>query len=461
MTSPAPVDPRLAEAQLDRVLNHPLFEQADRQRRFLAFVVREALQGRGDGVNQYAIAMEVFDRDSSFDPLSDSIVRVEARRLRAKLAEYYEGPGRDDPIIIRVPKGAYRARLSVGPRVRPETSRNEPVTIAVMPFDSFSNHPERDYFSDGIAEDIMTDLSRVSNLQVVSRHSTFAYRGDWSRARDIYEDLGARYVLAGSVRRADGRVRITAQLIDGATERQIWSGRYDRRVDDVFAIQDEVSRQIVRQLALELTPTEARNLGRSPPVDVEAHDLFLRGREQFYRFTPEALTAATTLITRATEVDPTFAEAHAWRARCLTILLLTGLDTDRTRTIEPALMAADRAVALDPDLPLAHAKRGWALMWNRQIDAALRSTDHDKLMVEPVPIEHPPRLTSRHEFGTERRSNSRRLRQVVLQLTSIAHRDPGQHQCTHLHVSSAARAACLSDRRQDVARRVALRRRQQ
>ena len=375
VSSPQPIDPPAVRAQLDRILDHPLFSQAHRQARFLTFVVLAELDGRGHQVSQYAIAVEVFDREPTFDPLDDSIVRVEARRLRAKLTEYYAGPGREDPVVIRVPKGAYRATLQGAPRRPTEAGDDDIATIAVMPFDNFSDTTDDDYFSDGIAEDIITDLSKISTLHVVSRHSTFAYKGDWSRARDIHEDLGARYVLAGSVRKAGQRIRITAQLVDGATERQIWSGRYDRELADIFAIQDEVSKHITEALKLRLTPVETRRLGRPGTDNLEAHDLFLRGRDQFYRFVPEGLRAADELLTRAVEVDPSYAEAHAWRSRCLTILLLTGLEASEDRTLVPALAAARRAVELDPLLPLAHAKLGWALMWNRQIEDALASTE--------------------------------------------------------------------------------------
>ena len=272
-----------------------------------------------------------------------------------------------------MPKGAYRARLTAAARSSRRSDALEAPTIAVMPFDNFAQPPEDDYFSDGIAEDLITDLSRVSGLQVVSRHSTFAYKGAWSKARDIYDDLGARYVLAGSVRRSGKRVRITAQLIDGDSERQLWSGRYDRDLEDIFAIQDEVSKSIAvaLQLQVSLNPAKPKGAGAE---SLEAHDLLLRARDQFYRFDREGLLAATELVTRAVALDPNYAQAHAWQARCLTILLLAGLKTSKERTIVPALRAAQRAVELDPELPVAHAKVGWTLMWSRRIEEALQST---------------------------------------------------------------------------------------
>ena len=369
---------RAIRQQLDRLLRSELFSHADRQSRFIKYVVEEELAGRGKRLNQYSIATEVFDRNESFDPLVDSIVRVEARRLRSKLAEYYAEEGQEDDVGIRLPKGCYRVSVRVEPPGATsarspgltQTDDSAKPTVAVLPFDNLSGDSEQEYFSDGITEDIITDLSKISDLLVISRHSTFVYKGKAVGARDISEDLGAQYVLEGSVRKAGEQVRISAQLIDAATDGHVWAERYDRQLDDVFAIQDDVSRKIVQALKLRLTGVEERRLGHKGTSSTEAHDLLLRGQEQFYRFTPDSIERAIELVSESIEADPGYAEAYAWKSRVLIFALIAGIDTTNTGLVDSALELARKAVELDDLLPLAHASLGWALLWDRDISAA-------------------------------------------------------------------------------------------
>ena len=204
--------------QLSAVLECVLFAHAERLGRFLRFVVDETLDGRADRLNQYAIAIEVFDRDESFDPAIDAIVRVEAGRLRSKLLEYYDELGRDDPIRIELPKRTYAATFrrrpgsdEPGSTVDSELDRGvfsadgpvktteltEPA-IAVLPFVNMSPDPEQDYFADGVTEDLITDLSRLPGIAVISRHSTFTYKGVDTTVQKVCEELGANLVLEGS-----------------------------------------------------------------------------------------------------------------------------------------------------------------------------------------------------------------------------------------------------------------------
>ncbi len=368
--------------QLERVLRSSIFKQAERQRRFLTYVVEQELAGRGERLSQYAIAADVFDRDTSFDPLVDSIVRVEARRLRSKLAEYYAGNGGDDPIVIALPKGRYRIAVrAVEAGTGPAASSRAPdpperPSIAVLPFDNLSVDPEQEYFSDGISEDLITDLSKLSGLTVLSRHSTFVYKGRSVTCREIADDLGARYVLEGSVRKAGDRLRISAQLIDAASDRHLWAERYDRELGDVFAVQDDVTRRIVDALRLRLTGPESRRLGRRATASTEAHDLYLRAQEQFHRFTTASVDRADALLTEAITVDPRYADAHAWRSRVRVFSFVAGIRPSRVATIGPAIAGARRAVSLDERAPLGHAALGWALVWDRQVDEAIAEVSH-------------------------------------------------------------------------------------
>ena len=153
-------------------------------------------------------------------------------------------------------------------------------SIAVLAFNNMSGDPEQEYFSDGISEDIITDLSKLSELHVIARNSTFTYKGKPVDVKQVGRELGVRYVLEGSVRKAGNRVRVTGQLIDAASGAHIWADRFDRDLTDIFAVQDELTQEIISALKVKLTPETERPLGRKGTIDVDAYDLFLRGREQ-------------------------------------------------------------------------------------------------------------------------------------------------------------------------------------
>lgn len=395
--------------QLDRMVSSDLFVHGPRQVRFLTYIVEATLDGQAHRLNQFAIGVEVFDRDEEFDPSADAIVRVEAGRLRSKLAEYYAGPGNEDRVVISMPKGGYGVTLQfrnalpaeanaseqsdvvlrrglvisvslvaillgsvyVGffrapepyPEPRASPNRTTPA-IAVLPFDNMSDDPGQEYFSDGITEDIITDLSILSGLTVIARHSTFVYKGQSLSIGEIGRDLGVQYVLEGSVRKDENRIRITAQLIDVGTEGHIWAERFDRELNDVFALQDEVSRKIAEALQVTLTQLERERLGHRGTLSVEAHDFLLRGQEQFYRFTGDGVDAAIDSFESAYARDPKYAAAYAWHARALVYARISGFKLSHSETIDAAIAIAERAMRLDERLPMAHANLGWALRWD-------------------------------------------------------------------------------------------------
>lgn len=390
--------------QLDRILESEAFAHGERLRRFLKYVVEAALNGRSDRLNQYALGLDVFDRDDEFDPTTDSIVRVEAGRLRSKLAEYYLQAGQQDAVTIALPKGGYApafgfaeqaAPIGADPKnktraikwpaavaalvivlgiaawvfLSPPASLGES-SIAVLPFENMSANKDQDYFSDGITEDIITDLSVVSGLTVIARHSTFVYKGRAVSIRDIAEELGVRYVLEGSVRREGDRLRITAQLIDAAVETHVWAERFDRNVADVFDVQDEVTGKIVRALEVALTDREKERLEQRNTTSVEAYDLYLRGRERFYGFDRTSVRGSIDLFSQSIKADPGFAEAYAWKARALTYAFISGFILQKELTVDEALILARRAIEIDEGLPMAHANLAWALRWDHQIEAA-------------------------------------------------------------------------------------------
>lgn len=373
---------RIQEA-LARVLASAPFAQSERQRRFLQYIVTETLAGRGDKLKGYALGVHVFDRDPHFDPAIDSIVRVEAARLRWKLQEYYAGEGAREPVRIALPKGGYAATFDLaGPRPEgsgvhgereesgPPRGAGERPSLAVLPFRNLSADADQEYFADGISEDLITELSKLPGLTVIARHSSFAHKGSAKRIEDIGGELGVRYVLDGSVRRAGERVRVAAQLVDAVTGGQVWAERYDREFRDVFALQDEISRGIAAALAVRLAPAQTP-LGHEGTSSLEAYECLLRGLERFWIYTPEANAEAAGLFRRAVELDPAYAAAHAWLARShafrFTMPWLPGSD----EALDAAEIHARRAVGLDARLPLGHTMAGWVALWRRDGEASL------------------------------------------------------------------------------------------
>lgn len=243
-------------------------------------------------------------------------------------------------------------------------------SLAVLPFANLSRDPAQEYFSDGVTEDLITGLSRVSGLFVIARNSVFTYKGKPVKVHEVGRDLGVRYVLEGGVQRSGSRVRITAQLVDATTGYHIWAERYDREVRDIFAVQDEVTQQIVRAMAVKLTEVEKVRIGRAPTGVLEAYDLVLRGHEERKRTTREANAEARRLFMKAIDLDPRYAGAYAglsWiHLQSWQLLWSTARETlDRARDL------AERAIALDDTLADAYRLLGQISLWQKQHDRAI------------------------------------------------------------------------------------------
>ncbi len=247
--------------------------------------------------------------------------------------------------------------------------------IAVLPFVNISGDAEQEYFSDGITEDIITDLSKVSGLFVIARNSAFTYKGRAVKVPDICRELGVGHILEGSVRKAGSRVRVTAQLIDGKTGGHLWAERYDRELSDVFALQDELARVIVDALRVRLTPDESARMGASETESIEAYDLLLRATEQHYRVTREANVEAQRLIERAVALAPDYARAHALLAINHLQVASNGWVRDPAEPLGLAYAAACRAVALDDTLALGRHAKGYVALWLRRFDEAIAEMD--------------------------------------------------------------------------------------
>jgi adenylate cyclase len=237
------------------------------------------------------------------------------------------------------------------------TSSNKHPTIAVLPFDNMSGDAEQEYFSDGITEDIITDLSKVSSLFIVARNSSFTYKGRAVKIQEICADLGVRYVVEGSVRKAGNKVRITAQLIDGSTGGHVWADRYDGSMDDIFELQDEVTCQIVEALKVNLLPGEKQSIQKVPTDNVEAYNFFLQGRYAESRRTEQGYDSAIRHFEQAIALDPGFARAHY----CLYLAIYDKCMNygDDEELLQKSRLAVDNAkkYGYKPAVPWIHIRR--------------------------------------------------------------------------------------------------------
>jgi adenylate cyclase len=236
--------------------------------------------------------------------------------------------------------------------------KKEKPSIAVLPFTNMSGDPEQEYFSDGITEDIITDLSKISALSVIARNTSFTYKGKAVKVQSVGKELGADFILEGSVRKAGGRVRVTGQLNDSKDGTHIWAERFDRDLTDIFAIQDEITHAIVEQLKVKLLPQEKKSIQQAPTDNVEAYTCYLKGRELFHRGSKSGYKAAREMFVKATELDPSYARAYAGIADCDTFLYLR---TTEPISFEAILAMSEKALALDDGLAEAYASRGAAL----------------------------------------------------------------------------------------------------
>jgi adenylate cyclase len=308
----------------------------------------------------------------------------------------------EQTIIATIPRSGYRfaapvlrlaVNASAAPHPAPPEAESAPAwsdsgprlqsplldrpSVAVLPLANLSGDPQQDYFSDGITEDIITELSRFSELLVIARNSSFQYKGKAVDIRQVGRELGARYVLEGSVRRVGDRIRIAAQLIDAMTGAHRWAERYDRELRDVFAVQDEVARAIVVTLAAHVNRAEIERALLKPPAAWEAYEYYLRGTEAFFlhinRRNKGSLYDARRLLEQSLAIDPSYARAAAMLSRTHVLAYTEPYDGDylSSAALDRALELAETAVDLDARLPQARAQLGNVLIWKRQHDAAI------------------------------------------------------------------------------------------
>ena len=274
---------------------------------------------------------------------------------------------------IRALLGSRSAATAVGVLPRVSARRSRHVAICVLPFANMSGDPEQEYFSDGITEDIITDLSKVSALSVTSRNSAFLYKGEHVDIPRVARELNVSHVLEGSVRKAGGRVRITAQLVDGSSNDHVWAERYDRDLNDIFALQDEISEAIVKALKLKLLPAEKKAIEQRGTANVDAYNLYLMARQLYvtgHESDARRLEAIVRLCIRTTEIDPSYAQAWA-----LLAIAQCNLHFALRKAGDDGLRAAERALALDANLREAHGAKALILAQHGRDDEARAEID--------------------------------------------------------------------------------------
>lgn len=381
-------------AALERVLSSPGFVEAGRLGPFLRYLVEQTLAGDTSGLKESVLGVEVFQRPADYDPRIDPIVRVEARRLRGRLEEYYKGPGAADPVRIELPKGAYvpvfvTAEDPSRPPRKPRRYRagwfaaaltgaallaaggwwysRSPAThvpsnpsLAVFPFVNLSQDPENEYFSDGLTEELIDAIARVEGFRVAARSLTFQYKGKPVDVREVGRQLNVTNILEGSVRRSGDRLRVTTQLINVADGYQLWSHTYERQEKDVFAVQEEIASAVVNALRLELRGPQKQLFERRYTENLQAYNLYLKARFQINRFSAEGVRKAAEHLEQALALDAGYAPAHA--------LLAIVHSLEGYYGIGPAAQAwseakdhARKAIELDPSLSDAHAALCFAL----------------------------------------------------------------------------------------------------
>jgi adenylate cyclase len=313
----------------------------------------------GDGVN---VASRL---ESVADPGGITVSQAVRDHVGNRLDLAFEDRGEQKLKNIEDPVRVYSVILEDAGVVNMTSMKQDRPSIAVLPFNNMSGDPEQEYFSDGITEDIIIELSKISGLLVTARHSAFTYKGKAVKVQQVGRDLGVAFVLEGSVRKAGPRVRVTGQLINCKDGRHIWAERFDRELTDIFAIQDEITQAIVEQLKVKLLPQERKSIGQTPTDNVEAYTYYLRGRDFLYRYSKRYFELARRMFAKAIELDPNYARAYAGIADCDAFLYMV-YQVDIP--LEGILETSAKALALDSNLAEAHTARGVALSVARKFE---------------------------------------------------------------------------------------------
>ncbi|UCG74297.1 MAG: hypothetical protein JSV45_08000 [Chromatiales bacterium] len=359
MTSYSPAEAVEIRAALAKLQTSEVFAHSQRMLRFLEFVVEAALAGQGERLNQTAIGIDVFDRGAGFDPTADSVVRVEAGRLRSKLLEYYVTDGRHDAWKFEIPKGRYAPEItfvasreavddSAPTRPAPSVRTDEPPAIVVVPFDNLGGGADIAAFAAGLTEDIMTGLSAYRWCPVIARHSSLNLKDKAADLGAMAEQFGVGYILEGSVRGAGKNLRINVQFIRADGDTHLWAERYDRQLGDVFALQDDVTRRVVTHVAIEFRQAEIDRALKQDPESLGFWGCVNRAAWHVARGNQDDNQRAQHFANRALELKPRSADTLPHLAISHLLERTYGWSDDPEASLNQALTVAQQAVANDP-----------------------------------------------------------------------------------------------------------------
>jgi TolB-like protein/tetratricopeptide (TPR) repeat protein len=459
--APSPEEIALIRDQLDKILASPSFVNSARMRQFLRLVVERTLAGRRDSLKESVIGTEVFERSPDYDPSVEPVVRVEARRLRAKLQEYYEGEGIHDPVVISLPKGGYapafefRPGAPVAPPAAPPVAlpapppparhgrwiagiaavltgaaallvwvalkpaskmSSQPITsIAVLPFTNLSGDPAQDYLSDGMTEELIGRLAKIASLRVISRTSVMQYKGVRKPLPVIARELNVDGIVEGTFTRSGTEIRITAQLIDGKRDRHLWAEDYRRPVDDILAVQGLVARMIASGIQLTLTRGEESKLAHQSSVTPEAYDAYLEGRYFWNKRTESGLLKAVDYFKQSAAASPHYAPAYGGLADSY-LLLGEFQFQDRQEAFSKARIAVDKALELDHDFGEARASRA-ALLADSGTWYEAEAEYHQALQLSPG-------YATAHQWFAEGLANQGRTEEALVEINRARELDP-------------------------------------
>jgi TolB-like protein len=370
-------------AELEKVLASAGFARNQRIRDLLRFVIEQELEGKADQLKESVIGVEVFGRPPDYDVRQDSVVRTEAAKVRARLAQYYTAEGAADPVVIAIPKGGYAPVIEVVEPQTQSTGRRTPIwllpaiaaavlltgtvvvlltrpeakTIVVLPLENRSPEPGSELFADGLTDEIIQNLSTIEGLEVRSHTSSFVFKGKPRNVREAGRQLGVTFVVEGWVARAENRLRVNVQLVRARNDTALWNGRWDRELAGMFAIQDDISRAVVNQLRVKLGGGQRRYT-----TNVEAYALYLQARNLLRARTIKDIPESIRLLEQVLAKDPGFAPAYAGLAQAHA--RRSGVPNGGEPFLEGnrrVMECVDKAMQLDPLVPEAWIFRGVGL----------------------------------------------------------------------------------------------------
>lgn len=379
----SPSEIETINSHLNKLAASSVFAQAGRLVRFLRYVVGESLENRGGQVNQYALAMELYNRDKRFDPATDSIVRVDAGRLRTKLREYYDTDGQADSVQFELPKGKYAVKIHVdstissnAPAASIDVAKNTEnssanikqslpgkFSIVVLPIEALSKDTQDEELADGITTEVINALGHAGGLDVISRRSAFAYKGLNKDAREVGQELNINYVVEGSLRKAGKRVRVAVALIDARSNHQVWAESYDYDMGDPLELEDKIGRTLATTLGSVLWRASMERTQRTPTDELDADSFIDLATAIFLNYSRRSFAEGKQLVQRAREKVPHLGNGDALLAFLLAHEVVNRWTDELEETHMNALAAADRAIDLGPGDTWVLGVTSEALVW--------------------------------------------------------------------------------------------------